>query len=99
MKFVYSSAQLLHSPPTQLHNGKVENYPEQPGRLKAIVGELKNKSVYDFVEPENVSEKYIEAIHGKQYLRYLKDSSAKLKKQEILYPSNFITDTYAPIDA
>lgn len=97
MKIIYSNKHLKHNPPFEIYDGVKEPYAEKAERIESIAKTLKGKGLTDFISPIHFPLKNILEIHQKEYVDYLEDRSRKLKKTEILFPSNFIMDTYTPI--
>ena len=72
-------------------------YQERPARLEVIKDVLAQDARFQFIEPNDFGMQYIDAIHDASYVDFLKTKSTTLPKTKPLYPSYFITDTYAPI--
>jgi acetoin utilization deacetylase AcuC-like enzyme len=97
MKIISSNKYKLHNPPFEIYDGVKEAYAEKPERIDAIVNELKKNKSIKFIFPKHFPKEYLYAIHQKEYVNFLQNKSKALSKKDILYPSYFITDTYAPI--
>lgn len=97
MKIIYSNKHIKHNPPFEIYDGAKEPYAEKPERIELIAKYLKEQGFKDFVFPEHFPLKNILDIHKKEYLEFIEKRSKKLKKNDILYPSYFIMDTYTPI--
>jgi acetoin utilization deacetylase AcuC-like enzyme len=97
MKIIYSNTHLQHNPPFEIYDGKKEAYAERPDRIESIVSVLKNEKFGEFISPKKFSKKHILDIHQKEYLDYIEKRAGGISENDILYPSNFIMDTYTPI--
>lgn len=97
MKVIYTKNHLKHNPTYEIYDGIKESYAEKPGRLLSIVNSLEQAGGYIFVAPRKFPNKCISALHKDVYIDFLKDRSASLKKDGVLYPSYFLRDTYAPV--
>lgn len=96
MKIIYTKNHALHNPPYEIYDGVKEPYAECADRLSSIVAALREKG-YRLTAPQTFPQAYITALHQDAYVGYLKKRSANLKKDEVLYPSYFLMDTYTPI--
>jgi acetoin utilization deacetylase AcuC-like enzyme len=97
MKIIYSDQHKIHNPPFEIYDGTKESYAEKPERIDSIVSALKRNGISKFYSPRSFSVKNILNLHQKEYLEFIKNRSKKLKKDEVLYPSYFIQDTYTSI--
>lgn len=97
MKIIYSPLHIAHNPPSEIYDGVFVPYADKPERLEAVVNILKQKDEFDFSEPKKFSLSHILTIHQRQYLQFVKSRSRALRRASVLYPSYFMTDTYAPI--
>jgi acetoin utilization deacetylase AcuC-like enzyme len=97
MKIIYSNKHKNHNPPFEIYDGVKEPYAEKAERIEAIAKNLRENGIADFVSPKHFPIKNILAVHQKEYLNFLERRSKELKNSEILYPSDFIMDTYTPI--
>lgn len=96
IKVIYSKRHAKHNPPYEIYDGIKESYAEKPERLFSIVKILKENGI-KIINPHHFSISYIQKIHQKEYIAFLRKKSNQLKQSEILYPSYFIMDTYTPI--
>jgi len=94
---IYSDNHLKHNPPYEIYDGIKEAYAEKPERLTSIVNALKENGEHAFINPKKFPFRYISELHSGVYINFLKSRSVSLKKDEVLYPSYFMRDTYAPI--
>lgn len=94
---VYTDRHLLHNPPYEIYDGVKESYAEKAKRLTSIMAALKKNGFKNIIEPRKFSLELITQMHQRQYISFLQKRSEGLKKDELLHPSYFITDTYAPI--
>lgn len=97
LQVVYSAVHKKHNPPFEIYDDVKEKYAEKPERIESIVEALKNAGIGNLIHPKDFPKTHIESLHHFAYIDYLKKRSAKLSSGEVLYPSFFITDTYAPI--
>jgi acetoin utilization deacetylase AcuC-like enzyme len=97
IKVVYSKKHSEHNPPYEIYDGVREPYAEKTERLTSIVKTLQENGMKTFHGPHSFSLRHINKIHQKEYTTFVQKRSNQLGKNEILYPSYFITDTYTPI--
>ncbi len=97
MKIIYSKKHCLHNPPYEIYDGKYEPYAEKADRLTSIVNTFRENGIKKFYNPYNFPLSYINKIHLKEYVAFLRRKSGQLGENEILYPSYFIMDTYTPV--
>ncbi len=97
INFIYSDFHVAHNPQCEIYDGVKEPYAESPDRLTTIVSTLKKYGISKLYVPKSFPSSHITKVHHPAYAAFLKDRSSKQKKDDILYPSFFITDTYAPI--
>lgn len=97
IKVIYSKKHSEHNPPYEIYDGAYEPYAEKPERLTSIVRYLRENGVKSFHNPYRFPLSHINKIHQREYAAFLRRRSGKLGKNEILYPSYFIMDTYTPI--
>lgn len=96
-KIIYSSAFKKHNPPFEIYDDVKEDYSEKPERIESILKSLREENIGEIVEATSFPDEEIEMLHHPVYRKFLKHRSEKLKPDEILYPSYFITDTYIAI--
>ncbi len=94
---IYSPKHREHNPPYELYDGVRESYAEVPDRIESIVESLKSIRFGNFKNPLSFPLHHILAVHDLEYVRFIKNRSKGLKKSELLFPSYFINDTYAPL--
>ncbi len=97
MVIIYTDAHLAHNPPYEIYDGELEPYADKADRAEVIVNELRHQNLGPIISPARFPEDHIYAVHQKQYVEFIKNRSSKLPQKGILYPSYFITDTYAPV--
>lgn len=98
IKIIYSDRHIGHNPPYEIYDGVKEPYAEKPERLVSILNLLQEKGIKT-IPPDNFPESYVNEVHHKEYINFLKNRSTSLGKDKVLYPSYFIVDTYTPITA
>lgn len=96
---IYTKKHEEHNPPYEIYDGVKEPYAEKADRLRSIVDELQKNNFTQFLSPRRFSKNHIEALHKKIYIDFLRKKSQSLKRDEVLFPSYFMTDTYAPISS
>ena len=99
MRVFYAPDHVLHNPPEEIYDGVRAVYAERADRAEAIITRLRQEAGYDIRRPRRFAESYITAVHHPQYVAFLRRRSAGLAEGEVLFPSYFMTDTYAPITA
>lgn len=97
MKVIYSSQHMAHNPEFEIYDGVLTPYAETPARLESIVAALQNQPAFEFIEPQDFGTEYIAMVHQQNYMDFIKTKSEQLPISQPLYPSYFITDTYAPL--
>ncbi|CAN5115804.1 histone deacetylase family protein [soil metagenome] len=97
MHIIYSSDHKRHNPQFEIYDGFKEPYAEKVERIETIITALRETQVGTIIPPEVFAMRHITAIHHPEYIRFIKERSESLGGKEILYPSYFINDTYAPI--
>lgn len=97
MKVIYSDQHLQHNPLYEIYDGELTPYAEKPARLESIKQAIEHDSSFTFMKPKDFGTKYIDKVHQAGYIDFVKTKSSQLAAGESLYPSYFITDTYAPI--
>ncbi len=97
MKVIYTKKHLSHNPSYEIYDGVRESYAEKPERLQSIVDAITQDGGYEFIMPKRFSINNIRSLHHDAYIEFLSDRSSLLKKDQILYPSYFMRDTYAPV--
>lgn len=97
IKIIYSKNHEGHNPPYEIYDGKLEPFAEKAERLTSIVKTLRENGIKKLYNPSRFPISHINKIHQKEYIDFIRRRSHQLKKNEILYPSYFIMDTYTPI--
>ena len=97
MLVIYTPNHARHDPPFELYDGRTAPYAETAGRAEAIVARLRQDSSFRIHPPKHYPVKHIQQVHHEAYVRSLRSRSRQLTGDEVLYPSYFITDTYAPV--
>lgn len=98
MKIIYSKKHKKHNPPFEIYDGVKESYAEKADRIEGIVKTLREKGFGKYIQrPFRFPKKYIQAIHHREYVRFLREKTQSLKKGNVLYPSYFMMDTYTPL--
>lgn len=97
IKIIYTKKHSEHNPPYEIYDGVREPYAEKAERLTSIVRTLMQNGVKSFHNPHSFPLSHIHKIHLREYATFLRRRSNQLGKNEILYPSYFIMDTYTPI--
>jgi acetoin utilization deacetylase AcuC-like enzyme len=97
MKIIYSSIHKQHIPAYEVYDGIRDNYAEVPGRIEMIKLVFEREKIGNFITPKSFPIKYIQQIHQKEYINFLKIKTETLKKDDNFFASYFIMDTYAPL--
>jgi acetoin utilization deacetylase AcuC-like enzyme len=98
MKILYSSVHKLHIPQWEIINREAIPHAEVPERIEQIVKEFRENGLAENIkEPKKFPRKWIEQVHQKTYIDYIKNTAETIKKEDSFYPSYFIMDTYTPI--
>ncbi len=72
-----------------IHHVKDKGYVETPVRIKSILKDLNRTELFERIRPKNFPEKHITAVHDREFVRYLKRTSAQLRPKESVYPYIF----------
>ncbi len=97
MLCVYSDIHTQHDPQYEIYDGQKEPYAEKAERLTGIMHALQERNDIVIKPPYTFSERCITSLHQKEYIEFLQKRSEHLGKNEVLYPSYFIMDTYTPL--
>jgi len=97
MRIIFSANHRQHNPPFEIYDGQMEPYAEKPERIDEAIRILRENNIGRICRPKNFPLKFIAEVHQRDYINYIRDKSKLLKSGEILYPSYYISDTYAPI--
>ncbi len=98
IKVVYNSSHLLHDPEFELYDGRKSRYPETPDRIETIKTWLEQYGNVEIVNADHGLNKITASLHGSNYEEYFQQISKKADSTGLI-PSNFIHDTYAPINS
>ena len=99
MKLIYSAQHLKHNPPFEIYDGKFEAYSEKPERMEMALRTWQQNNLGEIRAPQHFPMSYIYEVHHRDYVDFLQRRSKLLKDKEVLYPSYYISDTYAPVTA
>lgn len=99
MKIVYSITHRMHNPLYELYDGAKIEYAESSARADSIIETLNSNNLGPFIEPESFDLSHVLKIHQAQYVDFVRTSSNTISQNELLFPSYYISDTYAPITA
>ena len=97
LKIIYSPVHQKHNPPFEIYDGKMERYSEVPDRIEEAIRTLIKNNIGKICSPQIFPMSNIYEVHQKDYVDFFIKKSKSLKSGEILYPSYYISDTYAPI--
>lgn len=97
MIIIHDSGHQLHQPSFELYDGQPVVYPETSARADTILSALRANHVGDIQQPEPFPAEHTLAIHQSEYVEFLRQKSAQTPVGKQLYPSYFLSDTYAPI--
>lgn len=97
MKVVYTDAHRQHNPPFEIYDDVKVPYAETAARAEVIIATIREQQIGPIVSPRDHALRYIEAIHLPEYVRSLRRHSQQLDTNGVLYPSYFMSDTYAPV--
>lgn len=87
----------MHNPPYEIYDGVRDSYAEKSSRINAILEILRKNKSFQIISPMIFPLKEIYSVHQKDYVLFIQKRSNLLKKNQVLYPSYFIMDTYTPI--
>jgi len=96
---IYSDAHLSHNPPYEIYDGVLEPYAEKAERAEAIIKAVRQQKLGPVIRPKHFPLEHIYKVHQRQYVDFLQRRSEQLTAESVLYPSYFISDTYAPVTA
>lgn len=97
MYVIYSPEHRRHNPEFEIYDGKKVSYAETPDRAQVIIESLRQNSIGTIIGPDNFEKRHISAIHSDGYINFLRRTSKGIAEGQTLFPSYFITDTYAPL--
>jgi acetoin utilization deacetylase AcuC-like enzyme/GNAT superfamily N-acetyltransferase len=73
----------------QIHHVKDRGYVEAPVRISAIRQEIDKSGFFENVEPRRFPERYLQEVHDKDYVNYLRRVCAPLPPGKSIYPIIF----------
>ncbi|MFZ1248817.1 MAG: histone deacetylase family protein [Candidatus Saccharimonadales bacterium] len=97
MIIVYTDAHQQHQPPQEIYDGEYAPYAEVAARADSIIARLRSDNLGEVIEPGSYPLDHTLKVHQKEYVEFIKNRAEKLPANGVLYPSYFMTDTYAPI--
>jgi acetoin utilization deacetylase AcuC-like enzyme/GNAT superfamily N-acetyltransferase len=80
---------LVVSDAHQVHHVRERGYVESPVRIRSILAEIEPTGLFERVAIESFPPKHIEAVHDRDFVRYLRDASANVPEGESVYPYVF----------
>jgi acetoin utilization deacetylase AcuC-like enzyme len=95
---IYTDANQVHDPPFEIYEHELSPYRETAARAETIINTLREHRRGRIIAPDKFPIRHIYDVHRPQYVEFVKNSSKNLGS-DVLYPSYFISDTYAPITA
>ena len=72
-----------------IHHVRERGYLEAPVRLSSILRELAKTKLFKRMQPRLYSEKYITAVHDKDYVAYLRRACTGMPANKTIYPEVF----------
>lgn len=96
MNVIYSAHHKGHNPDYELYEGVKTAYPEVLDRIEVIAAALRSVG-HQFVTPRSYEDRQLFALHPRHYQDYVRQLSERADSETDCYPSNFIHDTYAPL--
>jgi acetoin utilization deacetylase AcuC-like enzyme/GNAT superfamily N-acetyltransferase len=72
-----------------IHHVRERGYLEAPVRLSSILKELAKTALFKTLQPRMFSEKYITAVHDRDYVAYLRRACIGMSPGKTLYPEVF----------
>jgi len=72
-----------------IHHVRERGYLEAPVRLSSILRELAKTKLFKRLPPRQFSEKYITAVHDKDYVAYLRRACTGMPANKTIYPEVF----------
>jgi len=73
----------------EIHHIKERGYVEAPIRIRTILKELDKSKIFEIGTVTHYSEKYIHAVHDKEYITYFKKVCENLESGKSVYPYVF----------
>ena len=72
-----------------IHHVRERGYVEAPVRIKSIMDAIQDTGLFHRIEPKHFAERYITAVHDRDYVRYLKRAAALVPEGKSIYPYTF----------
>ena len=72
-----------------IHHVRDRGYVEAPVRIPAILKELEKTKIFTLLQPRKYAERFIRAVHAKDYVNYLHRACATLAPGKSIYPAVF----------
>ncbi|MDH5752945.1 MAG: histone deacetylase family protein [Deltaproteobacteria bacterium] len=72
-----------------IHHVRERGYVEAPVRIKSILDAIGDLGLFRRVAPKRFSEKYITAVHDRDYVNYLKRAAMHVPEGKSIYPYTF----------
>ncbi len=73
----------------QIHHVRERGYVEAPVRIRSIVEELKKTDLFEPVKVDGFPLRHIEAVHDRDFVRFLRNASAAVPNGKSVYPYVF----------
>ncbi len=73
----------------QVHHVRERGYVESPVRIRSILSEIEPTGLFQRVPIQSFPLKHVEAVHDRDFVRYLRDASANVPDGESVYPYVF----------
>jgi len=73
----------------EIHHVRERGYLESPVRLSSIMKELNHTTLFERMQPRMYAEKFITAVHDKDYVSYLRRACTSLPASKTIYPEVF----------
>lgn len=80
---------LLYNEGHEIHHIRDKGYVESPVRIKSILKEIDKSDLFVKYKAKHYSERYITAVHDKDFVNYFKKASASVPPGMSLYPDTF----------
>ena len=80
---------LIVSDAHQIHHVRDRGYVESPVRIRSITEALGRTELFEQIPADSFPLKHIEAVHDREFVRFLKDASANVPPGKSVYPYVF----------
>jgi acetoin utilization deacetylase AcuC-like enzyme len=80
---------LLYNEGHEIHHIKEKGYVESPVRIKSILKVIDKSRLFQKHKSRHYSERYITAVHDKDFVNYFRKASASVPQGMSLYPDTF----------